>query len=265
MISFIIVSYNSGETIFSSIKSIINSCDEPYEIIVVDNRSPDISYLEKLRALDGILLIENSINLGFSKANNIGFKHSAGNIIFYINPDVIVTKDNLKNILLNVSDSNVVSSSLVDRNGNLQKSKYLIPFISNYFSYIINGNYIEWVHGALLVMTRANVDIINGWSEDYFMYAEDIDICIKINKKNIDLVVLDEKVTHYGGTSTSTVWSNLERAIIIEKSNYILYRKFNKRVDYYLISLLNLLRFALRDRKMFLNKLKSFYIVVKHG
>lgn len=265
MISFIIVSYNSSKTIFSTINSILDSVLEPCEIIVIDNNSPDKCYLNKLDGLNSIVLIKSDKNLGFAKANNIGILKSSGDVICCINPDVYINKLALQNLIDNVDSGVVVSSRLYGEDGQINKSVSLIPFLSNYLSKIVMRQGKYWVHGALLIFSRNDIFKIGLWSEEYFMYSEDVDICYKIHLNKMKLKVIDEQVIHIGGTSTSTVWSDLERSIIVERSSYQFYKKYGKLVDYYLINLFVIAKMLLIRHSSVKNKIKSVFKVVTNG
>ncbi|PSW11197.1 hypothetical protein C9J01_17225 [Photobacterium rosenbergii] len=263
MISYIIVSYNSSKTIFSTIESIIESTTKPFEIIVVDNCSPDTEYVSDLENLSNIKLVKSKENLGFSKANNLGVLNSSGDTLFFINPDVFVNSKAVDSILKTVKDGVVVSSVLFDEQGNQNKSIYLIPFLSNYISYALKNKGKHWVHGALLVFTRGDFIKVGQWNEDYFMYSEDVDLCNRIHMNGLELNILNEEVIHVGGTSTSSVWSDLQRSKIVEKSSYIFYSKYNRKFDYYLINVAVILKMLITGNSSFKNKLLSFIKVAK--
>ncbi len=257
MISFIIVSYNSGQTIFSTIDSILNSGLENFEIIVVDNNSPNKEYLTSLRESKAILLVESKENLGFSKANNLGVSKCVGETLVFVNPDVYFNGDSIANLLAHSRSNVVVSSRLYGESGSVNKSIYMIPFVSNYIKSVFGFKPIYWVHGALLIFTKEDFLKVGLWSEEYFMYSEDADICLKIHLNGLSLNILDENVVHVGGTSTSTTWSSLERAVIIQKSSYVFYSKYKKKFDYYLINFAVIFKMALFRDPNLLIKVKA--------
>ena len=69
-LSVIIVSFKSDHVIHKC----INSIDNQMEIIVVDNNSKDKSVEEIKAKFSEVKIIQNTINLGFSKGVNKGFK-----------------------------------------------------------------------------------------------------------------------------------------------------------------------------------------------
>ena len=90
-VSIIIVNYNSTQLLIDCVKSIVlHTKNVEYEIIVIDNASPD-NGKEKLKQETGthIHLIECEKNLGFGGANNIGIKAARGKYLFFLNAIVI--------------------------------------------------------------------------------------------------------------------------------------------------------------------------------
>lgn len=103
MISYILVNYNTKKITYQTIQSIINTQSQCYyEIILVDNGSTDGSkeFFENLiGTLENFKYIYNNKNLGFSKANNIGFNYSKGNYIYILNSDTILNTENINIIV----------------------------------------------------------------------------------------------------------------------------------------------------------------------
>src|SRR5689334_8763850 len=87
-LSVILVNWNSTDYVRECIASIYEfTSGLRVEIIVVDNASP-------VQDLDGLAerfpevhVIKSPQNLGFAKANNLGFRHSSGGCVLFLNPD----------------------------------------------------------------------------------------------------------------------------------------------------------------------------------
>ena len=87
-VSIIFVNWNSVGYLRDSIASVYkHTANIRFEVIVVDNASPagDAEIIE--REFPHVTLIKSKENLGFAGANNVGFKHSSGKYIVFINPD----------------------------------------------------------------------------------------------------------------------------------------------------------------------------------
>lgn len=91
-VSVVIVTYESASTIEDCLTSVLRSKHPSDEIIVVDNASDDATaeLVERLSNRDSqVRFIQNSENLGFSKANNIGVCASEGDTLVFANPDTV--------------------------------------------------------------------------------------------------------------------------------------------------------------------------------
>lgn len=102
-LSIIIVSWNVWDLLRACLQSIeqisrpatraqvryFGSTEQPYtlEVLVVDNASQDVT-IDGVRArFPWVKLITNAENLGFTRGNNLGYQHSQGQAIFFLNPD----------------------------------------------------------------------------------------------------------------------------------------------------------------------------------
>src|ERR1035441_8093505 len=91
--TIIIVNYNVTDEIRNSLHSIFASIKNDFEVIVVDNNSPDRN-IESLKNLfPDVKFHFLSENLGFAKANNYAVKYSEGEYLVFLNPDTILIED----------------------------------------------------------------------------------------------------------------------------------------------------------------------------
>jgi GT2 family glycosyltransferase len=98
-VSFIIVTFNSEKYIADCLHSIENLSSADKEIIVVDNVSTDntVQLIEK--TVNNVTRIKSKSNIGFAGGCNTGYKHTTGEFIALVNPDVILDKDWLAQLL----------------------------------------------------------------------------------------------------------------------------------------------------------------------
>ncbi len=221
MLSVVILTYNSSLYIQNCIKTLVDSFSKDrfydYEIIVVDNNSKDDT-VERVSSLKGryakrVKLIVNSRNFGFSKGNNIGARKASGDFLLFLNPDVMV--QNIKfSVLLNFLSSRkkagALTVKLLREDGSIDMACHRgMPDLWRSFCYLsglerlarfssftarIFGGYhlldkdlakthtVEAISGAFFLVKRKVFDQAGGFDEDYFMYAEDLDLCYRINK-----------------------------------------------------------------------------------
>ena len=89
-VSVIIVTHNSQQ-VLSDCLSALNGQDVPVEIILVDSGSQDTAYIDQLPE-DKNLTVYKTDNVGFSRANNIGYQQvkTKANYVLFLNPDAFI-------------------------------------------------------------------------------------------------------------------------------------------------------------------------------
>lgn len=222
-VSIIIVNYLKYNLTDRCIQSVIDTVkDINYEIIVVDNNSPNNSYeylLNKYNENENIKIIKNSKNLGFGMANNIGVENAKGNYIMLLNPDVVVLEDAIFKMYIRLaSDNNIglIGCKLLNEDLSLQyscrrfikltefivartplkklfKKNYIDKINQKYLMKDLNHeveNTVDWVMGSCMLLRKSDFNKVEGFSPEYFMYFEDVDLCYKINK-------IGKKVLYY--------------------------------------------------------------------
>lgn len=172
--------------------------------IVVDNASSDgsASTAWRLGATD---VIELSVNVGFSKANNIGWRSTSSPYVAFINPDVAVGWRGLEP-LADVLDSRavLVAPQLLNRDGSLQPNGRGEPTIwaklGNRSSLVRSDSYrryadlgqildVSWFIGAAVAARRETLERLSGWDERYFLYYEDSDLGMRARRLGLTSVV----------------------------------------------------------------------------
>ena len=207
-VSVIMVSYGSSPHVKTAVAALAAQKSVTLEIIVVDNASPanDADNLTNLP----ITLIRSDKNLGYGLGNNLGAQHTGGQYICVLNPDVIPPPNSLaqwiaaaQTITSAGENLGCLAPRLTMRNGNPQKSVYDFMTLLNYWSQhsIAAGalkwlrkrqqasaakspttpRRVDWVMGAAMLFPRQAFESVGGFSPDYFLYAEDMDICRRLN------------------------------------------------------------------------------------
>ncbi|MGE0572234.1 MAG: glycosyltransferase family 2 protein [Dehalococcoidia bacterium] len=232
-VDIIVVSFNSGEFLDGCLDSIGTgaSAGLAINILVVDNASTDgTPDRVEARTEPWIRLKRNEGNLGFAAAANIGIRETRGEYILLLNPDTVLSPDAVRaavTFLQETDDAAIVSPKLVLQGGAIDPGchrGFPTPWAS--FTYLaglekffpkvrlFNG-YHRWdlpldevhavdaVSGAFMLFRRSLVDRIGLFDERFFMYAEDVDFCMRAKQAG-GRVYYDprQEVVHIKGTST---------------------------------------------------------------
>lgn len=204
MVSVIIIQYNNSHLTRDAIESFLKYHRDNFEIILVDNNSTEPQAAKIADEFANLKFIRCEKNLGFGAANNLAVQKSSGDILLFLNNDVIITSEFIKRIVDEFSgDSSIgiIGPKLFNRDKSLQLSCGKLPSIGTEFfdkilysaidkknkfaqSYI-NRKYVrkaeqEWVTGAALFITRKLFTELNGFDDSFFMYFEDKDLCARV-------------------------------------------------------------------------------------
>lgn len=230
--SLIVVNYECSNYILKMILSLDRCVNgrKDYEIIIVDNSS---QYTDFIDVVDNstIRYIKSERNVGFGAACNIGVKNAFGEILLFVNPDIIF----LKNILSALddysdylSDGNILGFNFVDELGNPTYTHGNFPSLKGeilellfvhklwpkYFSNYTIGKIeapsnkgaldVDYVCGGLFATSRKYYEEMNGFDESFFLYFEETELMwrFKMRGKKISLL-LDCFAIHIGSVTTS--------------------------------------------------------------
>jgi GT2 family glycosyltransferase len=184
------------------------------EVIVVDNNSIDgsIDYFKNLQSqFDNFNVIASSHNNGFAKASNLGAGSASGKFLLFLNPDTEFIESGIQKVLDFFNSKNevekigIVGVKLLNPDNSIQQSCRSFPtlarqFYESYFlyrifsgskifgSYFLSGwnheniRKVDWLSGAFMLIKKEVFERIGGFDEDYFMYSEDADICLRLSR-----------------------------------------------------------------------------------
>jgi len=253
-LSVIILNYNVRyflELCILSVQKAIQNIDA--EIIVIDNNSSDDSCAMIQQFFPNIKLIENGINFGFPKGNNIGVAAAKGEFVCILNPDTVVAEDTFIKILAFAKEQNnlgIIGCKLIDGTGNfLPESKRGIPtpwvaftkifglfktfpkskLFNQYYAQHLSKNQtgkVEILVGAFMIMKRELYNEIEGFDENCFMYSDDIDLSYRVLQgEKSNYYFHETAVIHFKGESTVKDGTYMKR--FQEAMNFFYKKHFN--------------------------------------
>ncbi len=230
-LSVVIVNYNVKYFLEQCLISVYKaSKDIDMEVFVVDNASADGSCQMVNQRFPQVHLIENSVNVGFSVANNQAIRIAKGQYVLLLNPDTLVEEDTFSKCI-NFMDlhpnAGALTVKMIDGKGQyLPESKRGLPspmvsfykifgftklfprskrFARYYLGHLDENQTqkIEILPGAFMLIPKVVFDKVGLLDESFFMYGEDIDLSYRILKENYDNYYFpDTRIIHYKGEST---------------------------------------------------------------
>lgn len=247
-LSVIIINWNSKEYLDSclqDIHSFFGIID--FEIIVIDNASFDGSKEMIEKKYPSVKFFQSAENLGFGKANNLGAKMSNKKVLLFLNPDTGSPGDAIAGLFKLVSEQKEIGLAgciLLNSDGTIQDSSVLpyptilnqifdsrilrkvFPRFSWWKNHILfdegkSTHEVEALSGAFIMVRKEVFEKVGGFDPRYFMYAEDLDISMKIRKAGYK-IVLDKsfRVFHHGGGSSAKNPGSQFSNVMMRKSNY---------------------------------------------
>lgn len=227
-ISVILVNYNTLKLTSQCIDSIVeHTKDVEYEIILVDNASTDGSK-EYFETLPKITYVYNKENLGFGKANNIGFKYAKSKYILLLNSDTYLLNNAIKcfydefekmsadvacigcKLLLPDKTPNHSYEELPTLKREFQNliEIYLHPFKFKFHSFNerdyddIDNFKVGYITGADLCIRRNVIEELGFFDPDFFMYSEEMELQHRYSKNGYSSVIVSTpQIVHLEGAS----------------------------------------------------------------
>jgi GT2 family glycosyltransferase len=245
LISIIIVNWNGLRWLPDCLGSLAKQDWKNYEIIFVDNASNDesVTWVKKHYPKTKILI--NKTNLGFSDANNVGYKATKGEYVLFLNNDTRVTKTFLTE-LVKVMDSNpkiggAQSKILLMDHPDTHDSvgAFLTPtgFLYHYgFGQKDSPKYDKQIDlytakGACMIFRKSvlNKVAIDGhiFDPDYFSYFEETDMCHRVWLAGYRIVYAYKSVIYHKMGATSSSMNNA----------FVQYHSFKNRINSYMKNL----------------------------
>jgi len=257
LLSIVIVAYQSREEIGPCLASLPREiADGATEVIVVDNSPGDETAEIMHQDFPWVGYSAPGGNLGFGRANNLGCRQSTGEYVLFLNPDTISEAGALEHCLRRLQtepDIGLISPKLVQPDGSMDLAcRRSIPTLWDGFcratglaaafprtalfaGYNLthlseNGTYdVGAINGAFMMTRRKVLDRVGLFDETFFMYGDDLDLCIRMAQAGYRIVYDGRvQIIHLKGMSVARDYERMARAIF--DANLDVYLKhFNPR------------------------------------
>lgn len=285
----VVPTFFPGDEIFDNLKSIPSSL----KILIIDN-SYNISLKEKLLKYNNCHYY-NIGDVGLGKTFNFALSKIKTPYILLTQPDVILDQNCIENLIYGIKKyegSGMVVPIVYDNEiyskydfYDLKYSKIKKKFLKKENKRISNaplGDFcVDAVNATTMLISVDALKKIDGWDENYYVYLEDIDICLRLKLNQYSIIkIANAKVNHLGWSShfneiretmnVSRIWHFTWSSLYFEskfcKKSLVL-KKLLKILSFSIIKLiLNLLILRLSKVKQNLIKLSAcFAFILKRG
>lgn len=250
LLSIIVINYKTFDLTSDCLKSLYallsKEIGKNAEVIAVDNGSgpPEVKKLQKLRDRMGFKLLTSETNFGFASGCNMGVEISEGELLLFLNSDtkshdgiIEMAKELKKN-----PEVGVLGGKILKPDGKKEKSAGKFYNLLNLFLMLFAGERVnltrfspkdfvrvDWVSGGFMMVKREVFNKVSGFDEDYFMYLEDMDLCLRAEREGYETYFYPKaSMVHTGHGSAGRGFAIAS----IYKSLIIFYRKNKGELKY---------------------------------
>jgi len=273
-VSIIILNYNGEKFLENCLESIIRETNQSYEIIVVDNNSPDKSGEKFSKKYQKCNFILNKKNVGVSEGLNIGIRNAKGKFVVLLNNDLIVAPKWLEHLF---DAHEIYGNGLYQPKFLKMKDRSVLDSAGNLISIFGFGfsrekgkkdtlqyNAIEeigFAAGTCLFCTKEIFDKVGLFDEKLFAYNEDLDLGWRARLLNFKSYYVPKSIVYHHG-SAQWKWSG-EKFYLLERNRWIvLLSNYNIKTILKLLPSLLIIEMVLlvffTKKRMLKKKLRSY-------
>lgn len=302
-ISIIIINYNLADEIENCLKSLLDVLRSTkaitYEIIIVDNNSPDknLPEVEKKYKQNNIRFYYSDKNLGFGQGSNFGFSKSSGRYICFLNPDTIAREEIFSKIinlfehdktLGIVGPKQQLRTPFFDFSAGFSPNiffelfnlfgvgVFLEGFFMHHYTRFRKKEYyrVNWILGAAIFIKADLFRKINGFDRDYFMFFEEVDLCKRVINEGFEVIYCPQFEIHHIGSVSAKKDYRLYAIRTYSSKNIFISKHFESFHKYLMKSLflaqvfsqIIIWTFLWPVKKQKSNqKLSAFFYLLKHN
>ena len=247
-LAIVIVSYNVRSELDACLQSLVGHTD-PFDttITVVDNGSHDGTVAMLREKWPTVDVIEAGGNVGFSRANNLGIRSTTSEFVLLLNPDTVIPPGAIPALVRGLAaheEAAAAGPRLIDEAGYPELSfGWAISPLGELRQKIVGALYArrvravvrrvdrwarvagerEWVSGAALLVRRADLEAVGLLDERYFMYTEDVDLCLQLRQRGRGILFIPQsEIVHLRGRSAGR---NPQTERLRRQSQLAFYRK----------------------------------------
>ena len=235
LVSVIILNYNAGKLLSECIESVLETDYENFEVIVVDNASKDNSVNICKEKFNSVKIIENEKNLGYCEGNNVGIRKAKGEYVVILNPDTIVEKNWLTELVngYNTFGDGIYQPRFLttDNHKILQGTGNMIQLFGFGFARnkgdVDEGQYdkpeqIGYASGTCLFTSKKILDRLGMFDSFLFAYHDDLDLCWRAAMQDIKSYYIPSSIVYHPSEGFSFKWTDFKYYLFVQSLVFLL-------------------------------------------
>lgn len=256
-LSIVIVSFNTKDYLRTCLRSISthvlhDDVTNSIEVIVVDNASVDGSVAMVRSEFPHVKLIVSEQNLGFGKANNLGITQALGAYILLLNSDAYLLNNTPQQLLDYLASRPEVACVgprvlLADETTLQPKAFGYLPTLKTVtmqslglsalfpnlpWAQGVDGVQrsgkvmsVGWVSGVCMLFRKMDYLDVGGFDARFFMYCEDMHLCMKLAAFGQVALYDDASIVHIGGGSTKDIRAMVKNTVMQQQHLCVIMRE----------------------------------------
>lgn len=220
-ITIILLNYNNYSDTYKCVDSLKQVNYPNYEILIVDNRSTNDS-ITKLKEIESptVHIVDSGKNGGFAYGNNVGIKlalENGADYILLLNNDTLVEPDFLTAMVKTAENSAQIgittcrimydsertkvwyAGGIVD----WKNARAIHCYMDQHAPEKEKIHDVTFVSGCCMMISKECANRVGDMPEDYFMYYEDLDYCVRIADLGLRLVYVPDSVIYHCVSASS--------------------------------------------------------------
>lgn len=238
----VVLNWNRREDTLACIASLLQSSYEAMRVLVCDNGSTDDTPAAVRAVFPGVEVLELERNLGFAAGMNAGIRHAlaaGAEQVLLMNNDTTVDRLMVERLVAHTSrDVGLVAPlifyasqpDLIWSAGG-RRSRWTLEQTHTMrgqrdrpdWPLVIERDFVP---GCAMLLSRAMLEVVGLFDERFFMYYEDSDLCLRIQRVGFRLLLVPgARMWHKVATSSGGADSAAER-YHMARSSVLFFRKY---------------------------------------
>lgn len=204
LVSVVILSYSRPEFLRRAIESVADQSYPSLDILVVDNMSRKSDAIARIvSTFPRVRFIRNDRNLGFAGGMNVGITAAAGEYVYLTEDDISLRPGCLSAMMSYVErypETGLVAPVMYNQSsGSVRSAGGTFALDSVFTLKIITERAagqaplpfdVMYVPGASILARTSLLKSLKGFREEYFLYQEDLELCIRVLKAGQRIVTV---------------------------------------------------------------------------